>query len=150
MSVKPDRKSTRLNSSHTVISYAVFCLKKKMMTSMAVVLVLIFFFSSLQVLSLCFTFIAAALSIALATPIQMLMIRTATEGELIGAAATQAAFNIGNALGALFGGWPIAAGLGYNSPSLVGACMAMAGIVFARILWRMQQKTTYSFSQGAA
>src|SRR5438034_11842067 len=26
---KRDRKSTRLNSSHTVISYAVFCLKKK-------------------------------------------------------------------------------------------------------------------------
>src|SRR5260221_778102 len=25
----PDRKSTRLNSSHTVISYAVFCLEKK-------------------------------------------------------------------------------------------------------------------------
>src|SRR5438034_2031610 len=28
-----DRKSTRLNSSHTVISYAVFCLKKKIMTN---------------------------------------------------------------------------------------------------------------------
>src|SRR5436190_10091798 len=27
--VRLDRKSTRLNSSHTVISYAVFCLKKK-------------------------------------------------------------------------------------------------------------------------
>src|SRR2546426_5678543 len=27
--VPPDRKSTRLNSSHLVISYAVFCLKKK-------------------------------------------------------------------------------------------------------------------------
>src|SRR5438034_6669145 len=27
--VHRDRKSTRLNSSHTVISYAVFCLKKK-------------------------------------------------------------------------------------------------------------------------
>src|SRR5262245_62930136 len=26
----PDRKSTRLNSSHLGISYAVFCLKKKM------------------------------------------------------------------------------------------------------------------------
>src|SRR5437660_4772507 len=25
----PDRKSTRLNSSHVAISYAVFCLKKK-------------------------------------------------------------------------------------------------------------------------
>src|SRR5256885_9063127 len=28
-----DRKSTRLNSSHLVISYAVFCLKKKNMIS---------------------------------------------------------------------------------------------------------------------
>src|SRR5947207_10690114 len=28
-----DRKSTRLNSSHTVISYAVFCLKKKKATA---------------------------------------------------------------------------------------------------------------------
>src|SRR5258708_28988007 len=27
--VKLDRKSTRLNSSHQIISYAVFCLKKK-------------------------------------------------------------------------------------------------------------------------
>src|SRR5690349_22553380 len=29
-----DRKSTRLNSSHVEISYAVFCLKKKMLVSM--------------------------------------------------------------------------------------------------------------------
>src|SRR5699024_1837664 len=29
--VEQDRKSTRLNSSHVSISYAVFCLKKKMM-----------------------------------------------------------------------------------------------------------------------
>src|SRR2546430_16669055 len=28
-SFTPDRKSTRLNSSHSQISYAVFCLKKK-------------------------------------------------------------------------------------------------------------------------
>src|SRR5258708_15604293 len=28
-SEKADRKSTRLNSSHQIISYAVFCLKKK-------------------------------------------------------------------------------------------------------------------------
>src|SRR5256885_5618939 len=31
--VELDRKSTRLNSSHLVISYAVFCLKKKKMHS---------------------------------------------------------------------------------------------------------------------
>src|SRR5205807_2727390 len=29
LAVRRDRKSTRLNSSHLVISYAVFCLKKK-------------------------------------------------------------------------------------------------------------------------
>src|SRR3712207_7071379 len=29
----PDRKSTRLNSSHANISYAVFCLKKKTLTT---------------------------------------------------------------------------------------------------------------------
>src|SRR5258708_26959510 len=31
---KQDRKSTRLNSSHQIISYAVFCLKKKNMTKL--------------------------------------------------------------------------------------------------------------------
>src|SRR5438034_8595604 len=31
-----DRKSTRLNSSHTVISYAVFCLKKKKTFTLAI------------------------------------------------------------------------------------------------------------------
>src|SRR2546430_8840308 len=30
---EPDRKSTRLNSSHSQISYAVFCLKKKKKTT---------------------------------------------------------------------------------------------------------------------
>src|SRR5690625_6745486 len=29
MGFRPNRKSTRLNSSHVAISYAVFCLKKK-------------------------------------------------------------------------------------------------------------------------
>src|SRR5437867_8750218 len=33
--VTEDRKSTRLNSSHRTISYAVFCLKKKKKTSQA-------------------------------------------------------------------------------------------------------------------
>src|SRR5256885_4505487 len=33
-SARIDRKSTRLNSSHLVISYAVFCLKKKKCTSL--------------------------------------------------------------------------------------------------------------------
>src|SRR5947207_11162291 len=35
VAVPGDRKSTRLNSSHTVISYAVLCLKKKKCTTAA-------------------------------------------------------------------------------------------------------------------
>src|SRR5258708_29202618 len=33
LGAKLDRKSTRLNSSHQIISYAVFCLKKKIIES---------------------------------------------------------------------------------------------------------------------
>src|SRR2546430_3859275 len=33
---RPDRKSTRLNSSHSQISYAVFCLKKKKQSPISV------------------------------------------------------------------------------------------------------------------
>src|SRR5256885_3083903 len=36
--VRQDRKSTRLNSSHLVISYAVFCLKKKIARDREVIL----------------------------------------------------------------------------------------------------------------
>src|SRR2546430_13484709 len=35
----PDRKSTRLNSSHSQISYAVFCLKKKVNDAIALTFV---------------------------------------------------------------------------------------------------------------
>src|SRR5260370_27797794 len=35
---RSDRKSTRLNSSHQIISYAVFCLKKKM-TALSIVVI---------------------------------------------------------------------------------------------------------------
>src|SRR5437762_10789659 len=37
MDGRRDRKSTRLNSSHRCISYAVFCLKKKMISVMVLI-----------------------------------------------------------------------------------------------------------------
>src|SRR2546430_11099679 len=37
--LRQDRKSTRLNSSHSQISYAVFCLKKKKITVCAALIV---------------------------------------------------------------------------------------------------------------
>src|SRR5258708_13221903 len=41
-----DRKSTRLNSSHQIISYAVFCLKKKNQTISSIELVETFYIQS--------------------------------------------------------------------------------------------------------
>src|SRR3712207_7681834 len=44
---REDRKSTRLNSSHANISYAVFCLKKKKLSYSPLILLPFFSFSSL-------------------------------------------------------------------------------------------------------
>lgn len=119
-----------------------------LLLAMSSTLILIFFFAENQLASLVLTFTAGALSMAIATPIQILMIKTAAEAEMLGAASTQAAFNIGNALGAFFGGLPIAAGLGYNSPSLVGACMAIAGTFFAWLLIKRQRVTATALAMA--
>jgi DHA1 family arabinose polymer transporter-like MFS transporter len=119
-----------------------------LLTAMAVVLLAIYLFSGNQIISLILTFIAGALSIALASPIQILMIRTAKGAEMLGAGVTQAAFNIGNALGAFFGGLPIAAGLGFNTPALVGMVMALIGVLFAVVLVKRQKSNAAGLKEG--
>jgi MFS transporter, DHA1 family, arabinose polymer utilization protein len=109
---------------------------------MAAALVTIYFISGNQILSLIMTFVAGTLSMAIGSPIQVLMIKTAEGSEMLGAAATQAAFNIGNALGAFLGGLPIIIGFGFASPQLVGALMAVTGAVLAAVLIRYQRATT--------
>ena len=98
-----------------------------LLLAMAGALTIIFFVSENQVLSLLMTFVASSCSLALASPIQILMIQSSKRAEMLGASVTQAAFNIGNALGAFLGGLPIAAGYGYTSPALVGVSMALTG-----------------------
>lgn len=58
---------------------------------------------------------------------QLLLIRYSKGGELLGAASVQVAFNLGNALGAFCGGLPLAAGLDYRYPALLGAPFALLG-----------------------
>lgn len=111
-----------------------------LLIAMAITLLLIYFFSENQIASLMLTFIAGALSIALAAPIQILMINTAKGAEMLGAAFTQASFNVGNALGAFLGGLPIIAGYDYNTPSLVGVMMALSGVFFAWLLIKRTKK----------
>ena len=65
---------------------------------------------------------------ALGTAIQARAILAAGGGASLVAASQQAAFNVGNAIGAFLGGTVIAAGLGYRAPILVAGLLALLGL----------------------
>ena len=72
-----------------------------------------------------------------ATPgLQLRVMRYAGDAPTMASAANIAAFNLGNALGVLLGGWGIAAGLGWTSPAFTGAAMAAAGLVVLLVAGR--------------
>ena len=108
-------------------------------------LTLVFLGSQNHYLSLFLVFMTGCISFAVVAPIQMLMIQTAKGAEMIGSAAIQGSFNIGNALGAFLGGLPLVAGYSYASPNLVGVAMSLigAGITLIFIL-RKRKITTVS------
>jgi DHA1 family inner membrane transport protein len=75
----------------------------------------------------------------LAILLQLRLMETAGEAQMLGAALNHSALNLANALGAWVGGLVIAAGLGYRAPSAVGAGLAAAGLVplaFSAVLRR--------------
>jgi DHA1 family inner membrane transport protein len=65
----------------------------------------------------------------LAILLQLRLMETAGEAQMLGAALNHSALNLANALGAWLGGLVIAVGLGYRAPSAVGAGLAAAGLV---------------------
>jgi MFS transporter, DHA1 family, inner membrane transport protein len=80
----------------------------------------------------------------LAILLQLRLMETAGEAQMLGAALNHSALNLANALGAWVGGLVIAAGLGYRAPSLVGAGLAAAGLVplaISAVLRRREQRT---------
>ncbi|MCD7938028.1 MAG: MFS transporter AraJ [Tannerellaceae bacterium] len=78
---------------------------------------------------------------AVSTPQQVLIIRYAKGGELLGAACVQVAFNLGNALGAYVGGLPLEAGKGYQYPALLGVPFAFFGfLVLLAFSYKFERK----------
>jgi DHA1 family inner membrane transport protein len=61
--------------------------------------------------------------------LQMRLMETAGDAQMLGAALNHSALNLANALGAWLGGLVIAAGLGYRAPSVVGAGLAAVGLL---------------------
>ena len=109
---------------------------------MATTFVLIYGFAASQTAMLVLCFFVGAFIMMMATPIQMLMITTATGAEIIASSVLQACFNIGNALGAFLGGLPLVAGYGFASPQLVGVVMAVLGSMAVLMLLRGQVRAT--------
>jgi DHA1 family arabinose polymer transporter-like MFS transporter len=110
-----------------------------LLLAMAAALLVVSIVSYNQSLSLVMTFVTGICAMAVGAPIQILMIRSSEGAKLLGASITQAAFNIGNALGAFLGGLPIAAGYGYTSPAVVGVGMALGGATFAYALLKVSR-----------
>ena len=74
-------------------------------------------FSVIAVVCIC---MIAAVMFGVATPEQVMMVRSSAGGELLGVAMGQVGFNLGNALGALAGGLPFAFALNVRAVPLIG------------------------------
>src|SRR5829696_8180917 len=90
-------------------------------------------------------FLVSIAASSLAICLQLRLMETAGEAQMLGAALNHSALNMANALGAWLGGLVIAAGLGYRAPSAVGAGLAAAGLVplgvSAALRWRTRPTT---------
>jgi len=83
-------------------------------------------------------------SVAICTALQTRLMDVAADGQTLAATLNHAAFNTANALGALFGGMAIAAGYGWGSTGVVGAGMAVGGLVLFAVSWAMDRRVGFS------
>lgn len=102
-----------------------------------IVLLLIFFLSPYPWLSALLMCLCTAGLFAVSSPEQVLIIRVAKGGEMLGAACVQVAFNLGNAIGAYVGGLAISGG--YRYPALSGVPFAMVGFILFLTFYKKYQ-----------
>lgn len=99
-------------------------------------LVILYFVAGIKLPALLMTVFCCAGLFAVSSPQQHLIINHAPGGEMMGGAMIQIAFNLGNALGAYFGGLPIDSGAGVRYSALIGAAFILIGLFFAVLLLR--------------
>ncbi len=81
-------------------------------------------------------FLVGASGAALTPGLQTRLMDVAHDAQTLAAALNHAALNIANAAGAWLGGCVIAAGLGYTAPAMLGAGLALAGVLlFTMTVW---------------
>lgn len=89
----------------------------------------VYLFADVKVAAAVGVFLFAFVGFTMSAPIQTRAILAAGGGASMASAALQAAFNVGNALGAFLGGLAIDAGHGYASPALVAMVLAVLGLL---------------------
>lgn len=94
-----------------------------------VILLLIFLLSPHPWCSAILMTLCTAGLFAVSSPEQVLMIRVAPGGEMLGGACVQMAFNLGNAIGAYIGGLALSGG--YRYPALAGVPFALMGLFYS-------------------
>lgn len=102
----------------------------------AVALLVIFFTSHIGWLSAILMFVVCGCLFGVSSPQQFLILKHAKGGEMLGGCCVQAAFNLGNAIGAFLGGIPVSLGMSYAYPALVGVPLGIAGAVCLLIFHR--------------
>jgi DHA1 family inner membrane transport protein len=83
--------------------------------------------------------LVGVLGSVLAINFQLRLMHVAGDAQMLGAALNHSALNIANGLGAWLGSLVIAAGHGYRAPSLVGAGLAVLGLLVFVVALRSQR-----------
>ena len=95
-------------------------------------------------------FIVSVAASAMAILLQLRLMETAGDAQMLGAALNHSALNAANALGAWLGGLVIAAGLGYRAPSVLGAGLAVAGLVPLALSAAVRRRSQAAAVRGEA
>jgi DHA1 family inner membrane transport protein len=85
-------------------------------------------------------FLVGLAASALSPAIQTRLMDVAGDSQTLAAALNHSSLNIGNSIGAYFGGLTIAAGLGYLSPTWVGLMLCVPGVGFALVSVALQRR----------
>ena len=85
-----------------------------------------------------------AATFAVVPPLQMRVMRVASEAPGLSSSVNIGAFNLGNALGAAAGGAVVSAGLGYSFVPVMGAIIAGLALLLVLFTHRQAEKVAYA------
>ncbi|KMS86449.1 MFS transporter [Prauserella rugosa] len=119
------------------------------LAALAVVLVMFRFAIEAPWSAVIMAVVLGAVGFGVTAPLQVLIMRKAGDAPTLAAASNHSAFNLANAGGAWLGGVGISAGLGYASPALIGAVLAVVGLGIALAAGAIDRDRTEDSGQAA-